>query len=209
MTKAQKAFFEQIELEEEDVKRDFLISYAYGLLDENEDEPLQRAIEMLNAEWELDPKATSAIVQLWIDDKEAVSLAKLGIEAENRKGIAIQKFREQREAGATYTESVKATGEDPGYMTQVLKEANMFELSPERLRILRQARHEEYRSKAFRARQKAYRLISSKVEKAMKNADFSSVSPDKLADIMLKLSQITKEDEPPIMSIEFDWNKKI
>ena len=60
MTKAQKAFFKQIELEEEDVKRDFLTSYAYGLLDQEENDPLQRALDMLNDEWELDPEATLA-----------------------------------------------------------------------------------------------------------------------------------------------------
>ena len=50
MTRIQKAFFEQIELEEEDVKRDFLTSYVYGLLDEEEKKPVQRAVDMLNDE---------------------------------------------------------------------------------------------------------------------------------------------------------------
>lgn len=62
MARAQKAFFEQIELEEEDVKRDFLTSYAYGLLDEEENEPVLRAVDMLNDEWELNPLATPAVL---------------------------------------------------------------------------------------------------------------------------------------------------
>ena len=58
MTKAQKTFFEQIELEEEDVKRGLLTSYANGLLDEDEKDSVQRAVDITNDEWELDPEAT-------------------------------------------------------------------------------------------------------------------------------------------------------
>lgn len=94
-------------------------------------------------------------------------------------------------------------------MTQAIEQANQFELNPERLKMLRQARKEDYAHKAFKARQKAYRLISSKVEKAMKKADFSSLPPDKLADVMLKLAQITKEEEPPEMTVRLDWNREI
>ena len=92
----------------------------------------------------MDPLATPAILQPWIEDEEAIRLAKLRVEADLRKETAIQKFREQREAGATFMDSVKAAGEDAGYMTHVLKQANMFELSPERLKILHQG-WEEYR----------------------------------------------------------------
>ncbi len=209
MPKAQNDFFDQFALEDEDVKRDFLCSYAYALLDQHETEPLQRAIDLLNDEWELDPEATPELVKSWLEDTEAISLAKTKVQQEIRKDNALQKFREHREAGATFMASMKATGEDAAFMTHALEKANMFELSPERLKILRQARREEYQAKAFKARQKAYRMLSNKVEEAMKNADFSSLSADKLADIMLKLTQVTKEDEPPVMSIEIDWRKKI
>lgn len=85
MTKAQKAFFEQIALEEEDVKRDFYSTYAYRLLDPEQKNPLERTIEFLNEDWELDPPATPAILKDWIEDEEAIIIAKISVKEEKRK----------------------------------------------------------------------------------------------------------------------------
>lgn len=209
MTKAQKAFFEQMGSDTEEIKQDFLTNYAYGLVDKEETEPIQYAVDTINSDWDLEPAATSQTVQPWLEDKQAVNFAKLRVEEEIRKQQALFKFSEQREAGATFMASMKAAGEDAPFITRALEKANAFQVNPERLKILRQARREEYQVKAFKARQKAYRMLSNKVEKALKDADFSSLPADKLADIMLKLTQVSKEDTPPEMSIKLDWTREV
>ncbi len=97
-------------------------------------------------------------------------------------------------------EIAKAAGEDPSYMSHALTTCRDYELGQDRFKLLRKMRREE-------SRQKAYRAISRKIEKAMRKADFSTLRPDKQADIMLKLAQITKGDEPPEMMIRLDWKQ--
>ena len=207
MTDKQKAFFKQLNGEEMEAREDFLSSYAFGQLDEHVKDPLQHALAVFNSEWQLDKEATPESVQLWIEDEKAVNIARMKAEQVLRKEKAVQIFREQRQSGATFLESVKATGEDPAYMARVLENVLASELCPEQLRVLRLARVEDHKVTAYEKRQKTFDLIQGKVEKAMEDADFSSLPPDKLADILFKLSQLTKDEKPPEMSISFGFNR--
>ena len=199
MNAKRDAFLEQFddETELEEFKKDFIERYAWGLVYPDVEDPLQHAIEGIQDEWEMNPAPTGKDVEVWLEDEEAVRYAKVKAEHALRKENALQAFRDQRVSGGTFMQAVKAANVEPSYMAYALSASNDYEINGEHLEILRQARKEEYRLKAFKTRQKAYRLISSKVEAAMKEADFSKVAPEKLVDMMLKLAEITKEDEQP------------
>ena len=173
-----------------EAREDFLSSYVFGQLDENNKDPLQHALAVFNSEWQLDTEATPESVQLWIEDEKALNLARMKAEHVLRKEKAIQIFREHRQSGASFLESVKATGEDPAYMARVLENVLASELCPEQLRVLRLARVEDHKVSAYEKRQKTFDLIQGKVEKAMEDADFSSLPPDKLADISVSVIAI-------------------
>ena len=203
-----ETFYAELGEDYDEAREDFLAYYAHSLID-GEQDPVKQAYDCFFDNWEFEVKVSIEEVKPWAEDEKAVKLALIKAKEDVRREKAIQAFRHKREAGSTFLQAVKASGEDAAYMTHVVKKANMFELDEKRLQVLRQARIEEHRSKAYKARQKAYRAISSKVKEAMKKADFSKLSPDKLADIMLKLTQITKEDEPPEMTIKLDWDREI
>ncbi|MBX2819522.1 MAG: hypothetical protein KTR29_07565, partial [Rhodothermaceae bacterium] len=74
------------------------------------------------------------------------------------------------------------------------------------IRTLRSAQLEEHRMKAYRARQRVYNAIGDKIQKELAERDFSDVPTEKLAQLMLKLAELSKEDEPPQMSIQVGHN---
>ena len=202
-------FYEELDDHIHDFKTQFLSFYAQGAVDESIEDPLEFAIDMLQEDWEFESGIPEEAVTPWLEDTEALTIAKGRALFERRRMNAIDSFKKKRLAGATFAQASKAAGEKPEYMTQLIKSAPGYEIDEKQFSVLRQARKEEHQHKAYKARQKAYRMISSKVEEAMKTADFTQLPADKLADIILKLAQVTKEDTPPEMTIRVDWGKEV
>ena len=109
-------FYKEIELEYEDVKSQFLHSYAHGCVHEKVDDPLDYALGMLEDEWDLEDVPEEAVTP-WLEDTEALTIAKGRALFERRRMNAIDSFKRKRLAGATFAQASKAAGEKPEYMT--------------------------------------------------------------------------------------------
>ena len=99
----------------------------------------------------------------------------------------------------------KAVGENPVCLAQALLNAQDYELGGSWLAILHTARQEERQHKAYQVRNKAYKMISRKVEEALMEADLSKVEPAKLVSILLQLASLTREDGAPNMQVRVGY----
>ena len=207
MSEATQAFEAQFDESEDlqEMKEQFVCEYVAAELDQ-EDDPLEVASEALleYLEWDVEP--TREALQPWLDEmSEQIKWQRIQAMARRDVESTVHNFHKLRGEGRTVLSAARSLKKDPSYVLALARNKTSYDESNE-IRAMRAAQLEEHRMKAYRARQRVYNAMGDKIQKQLAERDFSDVSTDKLAQLMLKLAELSKEDEPPQMSIQVGHN---
>lgn len=120
-------------------------------------------------------------------------------------GKAVTTFHEMRAKGRTVAAIARALGLSPEALA-TLVETKSTETEKDRTRAGISVRDEDRRHRAHRARTRALGKLQNQVETALAKADFSTLPPDKLADLLIRLAEISRESSPPSLSVSVGFS---
>ena len=204
MSEATRTFEAQYDDDAEElqeIKEQFVCEYIAAELDE-EDDPIITAIEVISEMWDWDVEPSKEALEPWLDElKDLVDSQRKRTLARRELNESVHTFHKLRGEGRTVLSASRSLKKDPAQMLAQARNKTSYDES-DKIRAMRAAQLEEHRMKAYRARQRIYNSIGGKIQKQLAERDFSDVSTDKLAQLMLKLAELSKEDEPPQMSIQ-------
>ena len=202
MSDTVEAFEEQFDSDAElkDLKEEFVGLHVESLQEQEED-PFQATLEAMLDIWDFDVAPTVKVLQCWsVELQEEIEWQLNNARARAESEAAVLEFYRLRGEGRTVLSASRTLKKAPSEMMALVRLKTRHADSQE-VRELREAQLEEHRMKAYRARQRVYNALGSKVQKELADRDFSEVPTEKLAQLMLRLTELSKEDEPPQMGI--------
>lgn len=122
------------------------------------------------------------------------------------RGRAVEVYKAEREAGATFQDASKAAGMTAPAMVQALK-AERYSLSSETLATMNDANQEQHAVKGYEARQRLYGLMGRKLARVIRRADYSKMQPEKAIELLLRLAELTRDEKPPAVSVRIGMDR--
>lgn len=208
MSNATEVFEAQFDDAEDlqEIKEQFVYEYVVAKLDE-EDDPIITAIEVISEMLDWDVEPSKEALEPWLEElADLVDWQRERTLARREANESVHTFHKLRGEGRTVLSAARSLKKDPAQMLALARDKTSYDES-DQIRAMRTAQLEEHRMKAYRARQRIYNSIGSKIQKQLAERDFSDVPTDKLAQLMLKLAELSKEDEPTQMSIQLGTSK--
>lgn len=106
-------------------------------------------------------------------------------------------FAEMRAAGKTAVQIARKLGTDPGELLQ-LAGRKLDPQQRERLDAARCARREDDAVRAFQSRRRLLSSVAGRLTKELETRDLSDVPTDKLVTMLLRVSELSREDPPDV-----------
>lgn len=167
-----------------------------------DDDPAESTLQYLLDSYEYDTEPTVADIERFIEPHREELARRLPLKKMEVKRVLDQdRFFELRGEGRTVASIARTLGADKDYLAHSAAQADFLDAKRERVRTAQAIRREEAQAKAYRARMRLLSKLTGKVETALETRDFSDVPTDKLAEMLLRLAQLTKEETPPPLSV--------
>lgn len=103
-----------------------------------------------------------------------------------------------RSEGKTVVQAARKLDTDPGYLV-ALADDKLRDDQRDRIRAGRAARREDDAARAFNGRRRLLSALASKLTKEFETRDLSDVPADKLVGMLLKVSELSREDPPNVI----------
>ena len=193
------AQFSPLDLEE--WRETFVLDVAEAIVDEHDD-PVQAALDaMLEMYDGYAPDPTRADVERWRVELDAeIQEAIPGALMRATVYKAVDTYHAERAKGRTVVSIARSVGLSPEALAMLVAKEGSGE-SRKRVRAGISARAEDREHRAHRARTRALGKLQDKVETALAKADFSALPPDKLADLLIRLAELSRETPTPTLSV--------
>lgn len=179
----------------EDIKRSYLLSLAYG----DEPDPAESTANYLLETyhgWDVEPTRDD-VARLVAPHMEEIERDLPVKRREVEREMLADQFFDLRRKGRTVASIARSLGEEPNVLAHTAANAQFVTAKRSGVDLAHAIRLEEVRAKAYRARTRFLSKLTKKLETALETRDFSDVSSDKLADLMLRMAELTKDETPP------------
>ena len=181
--------------------RESFVGYVADMTAHEHEDPVGATLDEVLVAWDWEVEPTREDLDRWRAELDAeiqealpTAIARASIDK------AVTAFHEMRANGRTVASIARSLGLTTEALASIAAE-HSGDRQRQRTRAALNARAEDRRHKAHRARVRSLGKLQAKVEAALAKADFSTLPPDKLAVLLIRLAEIARDDEPPTLSV--------
>lgn len=181
--------------------RDHFVGYVVDFTVDEHADPVGATLDELLAAFEWDVEPTRADLDRWrgdLDTEVRDALPSAIAQASIQK--AVTAYHEMRGKGRTVASIARALNLTPDALGRLVAE-HSGEFDRKKTKALHAIRDEDRQHRAHRARSRALGRLQDKVEAALATADFTALPADKLADLLLRMAELSRADTPPALSV--------
>ncbi|PAP74820.1 hypothetical protein B1759_16730 [Rubrivirga sp. SAORIC476] len=181
--------------------RESFVGYVADFTAEDNPDPVGETLDEMIAAFDFEPEPTRADLDRWRAELDA-EIAEALPDAIARVSLdrAASAFEEMRAKGRTVASIARSLGLAPEAVA-LLAADRCGELSRKRTRAAHAVRAEDRAHRQHRARTRSLGKLQGKVEAALDKADFTALPADKLADLLIRLAELARTDEPPALAV--------
>ena len=151
------------------------------------------------------PELPDEMLDAWLAAADGLMLQVAMKRLENATADKVDAFAEMRAAGKTAVQIARKLGADPGELLQ-LAGRKLDPQQRERIASARDARREDDAVRAYAGRRRLLGSLAGRLTKEIETRDLSDVPTDKLVSMLLRVSELSRED-PPDVRVEAQYHR--